>query len=252
MPDTVVREIIYEAVSAKPIVVQLSGMSWLSVVGVIAAAITSLATGLYLLATYRLFVETRKSNALTRTMTTKLLSDALTPFLEISSIRQGLSLSSQFNRTLVIRAVEVEDDDGAELRVNGRSSVKREDVVLHGTIVVEFENVSVNSAQAHGTLKILSASVPFKAIIEPHRAAQIEIEIAEGALGADAIRSLLAGTVVVDLDFSYHGPGVSAKEEAKMTFLAVMQEHAGAITTLDAPITMIRTRTYLEVVGGDS
>lgn len=216
--------------------------SWDKLLSTTAAVANVFATAAFLFATYRLLIETQRSNRITRDMTLKLHADSLTPYLFVSSLCHSLHISSSTNPTLVVREVEPMAD--GKLKVNRTQVMKPEDLRLQGEVRVKIGNFAESASEASITIRATPLEQVCNVFLAPKQVSEQKLS-GSAPLGDEVeVKSLLTAGANLALEARGRGPGASAEEVLAMTAVVVLSADGASVDVPNDQISIVRSRDY--------
>jgi len=188
---------------------QVLTSDWLSLLNVTAAVITSLATSLYLYATWQLLRHSRDSHEESQNLMTRLHADSLAPYVTSVNGLEGMLSIKKNNEESRLLIYSMSLMKYNRIRVNDRIDIALNDVIVEGALKIKFMNTAKNPASVS-----IEIADPFQSSHSIEMLSETdyncEFTFKRKDLSFDTLKKICDGTLKSDITIKSHGPGLSA------------------------------------------
>jgi hypothetical protein len=193
---------------------QVMTSDWLSLLNVTAAVITSVATSLYLYATWQLLAHSRSSHIASQRLMTSLHEDSLAPYIIVKFVegRIAIKKNDKDSRLLIQSICPLRN---GMIQVNNRIDMALDDIIVEGTLRLTLKNLAKNPASVRITI-----TEPFKSLLNKEISSEneVECELSFNSKGFsfDNLKKICEGSWLFVTQIESVGPGLSAKDHLKI------------------------------------
>ena len=224
----------------------------LLIFNLLVSVIIAIATCIYMVITWNLLVNARKEHKTNLSLTKKIHSDSLTPYLYIEEVECNLIVTKKNNTAICVKSFS--DSGNDTITINSLPNVYSiNDFILTGTIRLNINNVSKNIAESYVSINNIQDNKSLNNLIQPNVAKSFLFNVDIHLNNTSELQLLLANQKLITIIVSAKGAGLSAEDKFRANFFIKIKKDKTeeAILSKDGWIYEERIREYINIENND-